>query len=188
MGRLVNSNLMNLGLLEEADRCLKAHGRSVADFEQIEDDALGNGGLGRLAACFLDSAATHGIPLDGYGIRYRYGLFRQYFEDGFQRERADDWLRFGDPWSVRREEDAVEVRFADQTVRAVPYDMPVIGYGGKTINTLRLWQSEPLLRLRFRPLQPPGVRPRGPPKRTVPRRSPTSSTPTTTPTRASACA
>ena len=144
MGRLVNSNLMNLGLLEEADRCLKAHGRSVADFEQIEDDALGNGGLGRLAACFLDSAATHGIPLDGYGIRYRYGLFRQYFEDGFQRERADDWLRFGDPWSVRREEDAVEVRFADQTVRAVPYDMPVIGYGGKTINTLRLWQSEPL--------------------------------------------
>ncbi len=144
MGRLVNSNLMNLGLLEEADRWLKAHGRSVADFEQIEDDALGNGGLGRLAACFLDSAATHGIPLDGYGIRYRYGLFRQYFEDGFQRERADDWLRFGDPWSVRREEDAVEVRFADQTVRAVPYDMPVIGYGGKTINTLRLWQSEPL--------------------------------------------
>ena len=144
MGRLVNSNLMNLGLLEEADRWLKAHGRSVADFEQIEDDALGNGGLGRLAACFLDSAATHGIPLDGYGSRYRYGLFRQYFEDGFQRERADDWLRFGDPWSVRREEDAVEVRFADQTVRAVPYDMPVIGYGGKTINTLRLWQSEPL--------------------------------------------
>ena len=78
--------------------CLKAHGRSVADFEQIEDDALGNGGLGRLAACFLDSAATHDIPLDGYGIRYRYGLFRQYFEDGFQRECADDWLRFGDPW------------------------------------------------------------------------------------------
>ena len=103
MGRLVNSNLMNLGLLERTDGYLRAHGRSVADFEQIEDDALGNGGLGRLAACFLDSAATHDIPLDGYGIRYRYGLFRQYFEDGFQRERADDWLRFGDPWSVRRE-------------------------------------------------------------------------------------
>ena len=144
MGRLVNSNLMNLGLLERTDGYLRAHGRSVADFEQIEDDALGNGGLGRLAACFLDSAATHDIPLDGYGIRYRYGLFRQYFEDGFQRERADDWLRFGDPWSVRREEDAVEVRFAGQTVRAVPYDMPVIGYGGRTVNTLRLWQSEPL--------------------------------------------
>lgn len=149
MGRLVDSNLMNLGLLERVDGYLKAHGKSVADFEQIEDDALGNGGLGRLAACFLDSAATHGIPLDGYGIRYRYGLFRQFFEDGFQRERADDWLRFGDPWSVRREDETVEVRFADQTVRAVPYDMPVIGYGGKTINTLRLWQSEPLTSFDF---------------------------------------
>ncbi len=143
-GRLIYSNLMNLGLLEETTRYLEQNGISPAVFEQIEDDALGNGGLGRLAACFLDSAATQNIPLDGYGIRYRYGLFQQRFEDGFQKEYPDDWTRFGDPWSIRREEESVLVRFADQTVRAVPYDMPVIGYGGTCINTLRLWQSEPV--------------------------------------------
>ncbi len=143
-GRLIYSNLMNLGLLEETTRYLEQNGISPAIFEQIEDDALGNGGLGRLAACFLDSAATQNIPLDGYGIRYRYGLFQQRFEDGFQKEYPDDWTRFGDPWSIRREEESVLVRFADQTVRAVPYDMPVIGYGGTCINTLRLWQSEPV--------------------------------------------
>lgn len=143
-GRLIYSNLMNLGLLEETTRYLEQNEISPAVFEQIEDDALGNGGLGRLAACFLDSAATQNIPLDGYGIRYRYGLFQQRFEDGFQKEYPDDWTRFGDPWSIRREEESVLVRFADQTVRAVPYDMPVIGYGGTCINTLRLWQSEPV--------------------------------------------
>ena len=143
-GRLIYSNLMNLGLLEETTRYLEQNGISPAVFEQIEDDALGNGGLGRLAACFLDSAATQNIPLDGYGIRYRYGLFQQRVEDGFQKEYPDDWTRFGDPWSIRREEESVLVRFADQTVRAVPYDMPVIGYGGTCINTLRLWQSEPV--------------------------------------------
>lgn len=144
LGRLVYSNLMNMGLLGECTAYLKENNLDPAIFEQIEDDALGNGGLGRLAACFLDSAATHSVALDGYGIRYRYGLFRQSFEDGFQKETADDWMRFGDPWSVRKEEDSVCVTFADQTVRAVPYDMPVIGYGGKTVNTLRLWQSEPV--------------------------------------------
>lgn len=142
VGRLVYSNLMNLGLLDRCQAFLKSHGMDLSVFEEIEDDALGNGGLGRLAACFLDSAATQNIPLDGYGIRYRYGLFRQSFEDGFQKEAADDWLRFGDPWSVRREEEAVFVQFADQTVYAVPYDMPVIGYDGGLVNTLRLWQSE----------------------------------------------
>ena len=144
VGRLVYSNLLNLGLLEEASSYLEQHGISPSVLEQIEDDALGNGGLGRLAACFLDSAATHGIPLDGYGIRYRYGLFKQRFENGFQKEDADDWMRFGDPWSIRREEEAVTIYFADQTVRAVPYDMPVIGWGGICINTLRLWQAEPV--------------------------------------------
>ena len=144
VGRLVHSNLLNLGLLEECSRHLAASGLDISIFEQIEDDALGNGGLGRLAACFLDSAATHSLPLDGFGIRYRYGLFQQYFENGFQKERADDWTRFGDPWSLRREEEAVRVRFADQEVLAVPYDMPVIGYGGKCVNTLRLWQAEPV--------------------------------------------
>lgn len=143
VGRLVYNNLMNLGLLGEMQELFRSHGLDPALLEEVEDDALGNGGLGRLAACFLDSAATHSIPLDGYGIRYRYGLFRQSFENGFQKESPDDWLRFGDPWSVRREKEQVLVQFKGQTVRAVPYDMAVIGYGG-TVNTLRLWQAEPV--------------------------------------------
>ncbi len=143
MGRLVYNNLMNLGLLEELQSLFCSRGLDVTRLEEVEDAALGNGGLGRLAACFLDSAATHNIPLDGYGIRYRYGLFRQSFEDGFQREAPDDWLRWGDPWSLRLEEDQVLVEMKGQTVRAVPYDMAVIGYGG-AVNTLRLWQAEPV--------------------------------------------
>lgn len=143
-GRLIYSNLLNLGLLNQLAELFNENNIDLNIFEEIEDAALGNGGLGRLAACFLDSAATQGIPLDGYGIRYRYGLFRQYFENGFQKETADDWQRFGDPWSVRREEEKVRIEFKDQTVYAVPYDMPVIGYGANMVNTLRLWQSEPL--------------------------------------------
>ncbi len=142
MGRMIYANLLNLGILEEVRDLLAARGVDIGIFEEIEDAALGNGGLGRLAACFLDSAATQGIPLDGYGIRYRYGLFKQTFENGFQQESADDWTRFGDPWSVRREEDTVQVSFRGETVNAVPYDMPIIGFGGKTVNTLRLWQAE----------------------------------------------
>lgn len=142
IGRMIESNLLNMGLLEEVEILLREHGHSTAIFEEIEDAALGNGGLGRLAACFLDSAATQGIPLDGYGIRYRYGLFKQQIVDGFQKEIADDWLAFGDPWSVRKETEKVLVSFADEQVYAVPYDSPVIGYGGKCINRLRLWQAE----------------------------------------------
>ena len=143
MGRMISANLYNMGLLKECASFLAAHGLDLNVFEEIGDAALGNGGLGRLAACFLDSAATCGVPMDGYGIRYRYGLFAQTFENGFQKEAPDDWQRFTDPWSVRREEDAVLIRFADQTVRAVPYDSPVIGYGaGALVNTLRLWQAE----------------------------------------------
>lgn len=82
--------------------------------------------------------------MNGYGIRYRYGLFRQSFENGFQKETADRWLRFGDPWSVRREDERVRVDFKGQSVWAVPYDYPVIGYGGRTVNTMRLWQAEPM--------------------------------------------
>ncbi len=149
VGRLIYSNLMNLGLLDDTKAILESEGRDIGMFEEIEDDALGNGGLGRLAACFLDSAATHDIPLDGYGIRYRYGLFKQRIENGFQKEYADDWLRCGDPWSVRREDEAILIEYADQQVWAVPYDMPVIGYGGKTVNTLRLWQSEPVSNFDF---------------------------------------
>lgn len=142
VGRLVYNNLLSLGLLEEASAYLEGKGLDPKLFEEIEDDALGNGGLGRLAACFLDSAASHNLPLDGYGIYYKYGLFKQHFENGFQKETADDWQAFGDPWSVRKEAEAVIVEFADQKVKAVPYDMPVIGYGGKTVNTLRLWEAE----------------------------------------------
>lgn len=142
LGRLFHSNLMNMGLLDDCNRYLAKHGTPAAQFEDIEDDALGNGGLGRLAACFLDSAATMDIPLDGYGIRYRYGMFRQSFASGFQQEEPDDWLTWGDPWSVRRETEAVTVRYGDFDVLAVPYDMPVIGWGGKSVNTLRLWQAE----------------------------------------------
>lgn len=144
IGRMINSNLFNMGLDKESFDFLSQNGKDPSAFEEIEDNALGNGGLGRLAACFLDSAATQGIKLDGYGLRYKYGLFKQSFENGFQKESADDWQRFGDPWSVRREEETQIVEFADQAVKAVPYDMPVIGYGGKTINTLRLWQAEPM--------------------------------------------
>ncbi|MDF1495799.1 glycogen/starch/alpha-glucan phosphorylase [Caproiciproducens sp. CPB-2] len=148
-GRLIYSNLQNLGLLNQLSELFHENNIDVAVFEEIEDAALGNGGLGRLAACFLDSAATQGIALNGYGIRYRYGLFRQNFENGFQKETVDDWQQFGDPWSQRREEDKVEVRFKNQTVYAVPYDTPVIGYGANTVNTLRLWQAEPVVPFHF---------------------------------------
>lgn len=144
IGRAVFANLTNAGVLDEVRAALGEKGVELADFEEVEDAALGNGGLGRLAACYLESAATHNLPLDGYGLRYRYGLFKQSFEDGFQKETGDDWLKWGDPWSVRREDERVIVEFADQSVCAVPYDSPVIGYESGTVNTLRLWQSEPV--------------------------------------------
>lgn len=142
MGRAVYNNLLVLGIKNDVDEALKLSGRSLSELEEIEDAALGNGGLGRLAACFLDSAASHDIPLDGYGIRYKYGLFRQAIEDGFQREYPDDWQRQGDPWSKRCDAEAVAVEYSDMKVKAVPYDMPIIGYGTENIGTLRLWQSE----------------------------------------------
>ena len=144
VGRLIYQNLYNMGQLDAVADLLRRHGVDMRVFEEVEDAALGNGGLGRLAACYLESAATRDIPLDGYGIRYRFGLFRQSLLNGYQHEEADDWLRFGDPWSRRREEERVPVTFGDgQTVWAVPYDTPVIGYGARTVNTLRLWQAEP---------------------------------------------
>lgn len=144
VGRAVYNNLLVLDVMKEAEEAFAELGVSLTDLEVIEDAALGNGGLGRLAACFLDSAATLNLPLDGYGIRYKYGLFKQYFEDGFQKEIPDDWMRYGDAWSVRREEDAVLVKYNGQTVRAVPYDMPIIGCKTNHIGTLRLWQAEPV--------------------------------------------
>ncbi len=143
IGRLVYSNLYNLGILGEIRKLFAERGVDLACLEEIEDDALGNGGLGRLAACFLDSAASTNIPLSGYGLRYRFGLFTQSFDNnGSQVEAADDWTKFGDPWSYRRYNHTVKVKFPDHTVLAVPYDVPVIGYGTDNINTLRLWQCE----------------------------------------------
>ena len=144
MGRALSNNLMNLSCIDAVKNMLEEIGIDYNEIEEKENDAaLGNGGLGRLAACFLDSAASLNYPLSGYGIRYEYGLFKQGFKNGFQDEKADNWLQYGDPWSIRRESDAVQVHFADGDIKAVPYDTPIIGYKGETINTLRLWKSEP---------------------------------------------
>ena len=143
IGRLVYSNLYNLGILDEMKKLFAERGVDLAVLEDIEDDALGNGGLGRLAACFLDSAASCNIPLSGYGLRYKFGLFKQRFDtNGSQVENADDWTKFGDPWSYRRYNHTVKVTFPEHTVLAVPYDVPVIGYGTNNVGTLRLWQCE----------------------------------------------
>ena len=142
VGRLVYSNLYNLGILEELKTLFAEKGADLACLEEIEDAALGNGGLGRLAACYLDSAVTCNIPLTGYGLRYRFGLFKQRFEDNAQKELADNWTKFGDPWSMRRDTHSVKISFPDHTVIAVPYDMPVIGYRNGNVGTLRLWQCE----------------------------------------------
>jgi starch phosphorylase len=144
IGRLIYSNLLNMGLLNQFVELMREHNLDIRIFEDIEDAALGNGGLGRLAACFLDSGATNGITLNGYGIRYKYGLFKQSIENGFQMEAPDEWQKPGDPWSVRKEAERIQVDFKNQSVYAVPYDIPIIGYSGNKINTLRLWQAEPL--------------------------------------------
>ena len=143
IGRLVYSNMYNLGILDEMKALFAERGVDLAILEDIEDDALGNGGLGRLAACFLDSAASCNLPLSGYGLRYKFGLFKQRFDgNGSQVENADDWTKFGDPWSYRRYNHTVKISFPEHTVLAVPYDVPVIGYGTNNIGTLRLWQCE----------------------------------------------
>lgn len=143
-GRAIFNNLLCLGIEEEVEKALAEVGVNLSDLEEIEDAALGNGGLGRLAACFLDSAATLKLPLDGYGIRYKYGLFKQSIKDGFQCEEADNWTKYGDPWSKRISGDIVTVVYGDGPVTAVPYDMPIVAYKTNNIGTLRLWQAEPL--------------------------------------------
>ena len=149
VGRLVYNNLYCMGLLDEVKALLKEKGVDIAVMEDVEDDAFGNGGLGRLAACFLDSAATCGVPLTGYGLRFRYGLFKQDFADGRQVELPDDWSKYGDPWSIRRLDEAVVVSMKTGDVLAVPYDMPVVGFGAKNVGTLRLWQTESLHEVDF---------------------------------------
>jgi starch phosphorylase len=156
IGRSLANNIMNLRL-DPVARSIVEEGKLdwPAVLEEEPDAGLGNGGLGRLAACFLDSMATMQLPAMGYGLRYEYGIFRQTIEDGWQREQPDNWLRHPDPWEVARPQEAVEIKLGcsfvvDQgTLRAVfgrpskvlgiPYDRPIVGYGGKTINTLRLW-------------------------------------------------
>lgn len=149
VGRAVYNNLLVLGIYDEVEKAFAELGLDLADLEEIEDAALGNGGLGRLAACFLDSAATLSLPLDGYGIRYKYGLFKQSIVDGFQREDIDDWTKYGDPWSVRCDEDTVLIEYNGQTVKAVPYDMPIFGFRTENVGTLRLWQAEPVKEFDF---------------------------------------
>ena len=145
MGRALLNNLTNLEMVSEAEEAVRANGHELSDVLDAENDAaLGNGGLGRLAACFLDSCATQDLPVTGYGILYRYGLFKQSFIDGFQTEEPDAWKEDGYPFVVRRENQTRIVRFDDMVVRAVPYDMPITGYGTDNVGTLRLWKAEPM--------------------------------------------
>ena len=161
MGRQLGNNLINLGYYSDIKKALEEMGLDINFIEDQErDPALGNGGLGRLAACFLDSLSTLGYPAYGCGIRYRYGMFKQAIIDGAQVEQPDDWLKEGYPFEVKREEYACEVKFGGyvrvenrdgrnhfiqegyQSVRAVPYDMPIVGYGNNVVNTLRMWDAE----------------------------------------------
>lgn len=150
MGRALGNNLMNLGLYDEIKDVLKELNIDLNKIEEIEEDAgLGNGGLGRLAACFVESSATLDMPLVGYGIRYSNGLFKQNIENGFQTECEDTWLKYGEAWSIRKDDETQIINYSDMIVKAVPYDVPIIGYGTKNINTLRLWQCEALREFDF---------------------------------------
>ena len=161
VGRALGNNLLNLGYYDQIKEALDEMGLDINFIEDQErDPALGNGGLGRLAACFLDSLSTLGYPAYGCGIRYRYGMFKQAIVDGYQIEEPDDWLRNGFPFEIKRSEYAVEVKFGGyvrvenkdgrnhfiqegySSVRAVPYDMPIVGYGNNVVNTLRMWDAE----------------------------------------------
>lgn len=145
MGRALGNNLINLGILDDVREVLAELDIDFNVIEDAEEDAgLGNGGLGRLAACFLDSMVTLNLPGHGYGIRYKNGIFNQKFENGFQVEYPESWLKYGDPWSIKKASEEVIVEFGDQTVRAIPHDTPIIGYGTKNVNTLRLWEAAPV--------------------------------------------
>jgi len=143
-GRSLLNNLVNLGLYDSAKEAMASLGVDLTELlEQETDPGLGNGGLGRLAACFLDSCATLNLPVTGYGILYRFGLFKQTFENGFQKEYPDSWMEHGYPFIVPRYEDKVVVRYNDVEVFAIPCDMPITGFGTYNVNRLRLWKSEP---------------------------------------------
>ena len=143
-GRSMLNNLVNLGIYDQAKQALASFGLNLTDIlEEETDPALGNGGLGRLAACFLDSCATQNYPVTGYGILYRYGLFRQAIENGFQHEYPDSWMEHGYPFIVARYDRKVKVHYQDIDVWAIPCDLPITGYGTKNVNLLRLWKAEP---------------------------------------------
>jgi len=161
MGRSMGNNIINLKMHDEVRDAMCELGYDLEDLRELEMDAgLGNGGLGRLASCFLDSLATMGLASFGYGLRYDFGIFRQGIENGYQVEFPDDWLRNGNPWEIERPEVNVKVRFGGQVVPThskgkegfnwidgtvligVAYDMPIVGYGGNTVNTLRLWSAK----------------------------------------------
>lgn len=143
IGRSLGNNLLNLGILDQVKDILKDLDIDFDEIEDLEEDAaLGNGGLGRLAACFVESGATEGLNLHGYGVRYSQGIFKQKFENGFQVEEGDTWVAKGDFWSQRKESEAQIVSFRNFKVKAVPYDMPIVGYENGVVNTLRLWQAE----------------------------------------------
>ena len=144
-GRALLNNLTNLDLVDEAKAVMNETGHELVDVLEAEHDAaLGNGGLGRLAACFLDSAVTSDYPVTGYGLLYRYGLFRQSFEHGFQKEEPDAWMENGYDFIVWRASEQCLVHFDDMDVRAIPYDMPITGYNTHNVGTLRLWKAEPI--------------------------------------------
>lgn len=143
-GRSMLNNLVNLGIYDQAKEALEGFGYNLTDIlEEETDPALGNGGLGRLAACFLDSCATLNLPVTGYGIMYRYGLFRQTIENGFQKEYPDSWMERGYPFILTRYHERVKVHYNDIDVWAFPCDLPITGYGTNNINLLRLWRAEP---------------------------------------------
>ena len=151
MGRALGNNLINLGLDKEVKEVLEEIGFDLNSVEAAEEDAgLGNGGLGRLAACFMDSLVTLNLPGQGYGIKYKNGIFKQKIVDGFQVETPETWLKYGDVWTISRPSEEVVVEFGDGKVRAVPYDMPVIGYGTKNVNTLRLWEVKAMEELNLK--------------------------------------
>ena len=161
MGRMITNNLMNLGVYDLVEAAFKDLGLDINDIEHKESDAgLGNGGLGRLAACFMDSSAALKIPVHGNCIRYRYGFFKQALENGYQVEYPDHWLKDIHVWEIRRQEESVDIPFYGhievgvengklkvehknaEYVKAVPYDVPIVGYQNGVINTLRLWNAE----------------------------------------------
>ncbi len=201
------NNLINLGIYDEAEQAMRQLDIDLnALIEQEEEPGLGNGGLGRLASCFMDSLATLDVPAIGYGIRYEYGIFDQQIRDGWQVETTDKWLRLGNPWALERPEDAFEVKMGGRTephtdangrlrvlwipekvVRGIPHDTPILGYKTNTANTMRLWSAQAVESLTSAPSTPETSSAPWPPRWTR-RTSPRFSTPTTRAIRASSCA